>query len=407
MRKISTLMAMGSAAALIGPMTAAERARTRYMRGPDGHGGVAEAIRIHTKAVDDRLEQMGIKDRELNSRIEELEQKMDRQLGRGGWDAEQTWGEQFVAAEEVKSFADDRHRRPGRVRMELKTTITTGTTSGGPVGPQAYRDGVVGMPQRALRVRDLLPVVSIETGSYEYPKQTTRTNNAAPVAEAALKPESAYGWTMQSGTPKVIAHWVPASVQILDDAKQLGGLIDTELRYGLAVAEDRQLLNGDGTGENLTGLVTFATAYSAPIVIQNATLMDQVGLGILQATLADFNPNGIVLHPSDWMKMKMLKDAAGGYLIGDPVTGASGGNGSMIPMLHGLPIALTTSMTAGKFLVGDFAAAATIYDRWQPRVEVSTEHADFFTRTLVAVRAEERLGLAIKQAGALIYGTFA
>ncbi len=40
------------------------------------------------------------------------------------------------------------------------------------------------------------------------------------------------------------------------------------------------------------------------------------------------------------------------------------------------------------------------------RVEVSTEHADFFTRNLVAVRCEERIALAIKQAGALIYGDF-
>jgi HK97 family phage major capsid protein len=63
-------------------------------------------------------------------------------------------------------------------------------------------------------------------------------------------------------------------------------------------------------------------------------------------------------------------------------------------------------MTIDKFLVGNFQAAATLYDRWAPRVEVSTEHADFFVRNLVAVLAEERIGTAVKQAKALTYGDF-
>jgi HK97 family phage major capsid protein len=63
-------------------------------------------------------------------------------------------------------------------------------------------------------------------------------------------------------------------------------------------------------------------------------------------------------------------------------------------------------MAVDKFLVGDFQRAATLYDRWTPRVEVSTEHADFFTRNLVAILAEQRLALAVKQAAALTYGDF-
>jgi HK97 family phage major capsid protein len=90
--------------------------------------------------------------------------------------------------------------------MEVKTTMTTGTTSGGLVGGQPYRDGILGMPTRPLRVRNLLPTVQISTGSVEYPKQTTRTNAANTVPETTLKPESAYGFTMQTAVPKVIAH---------------------------------------------------------------------------------------------------------------------------------------------------------------------------------------------------------
>ncbi|MDO9442425.1 MAG: phage major capsid protein, partial [Beijerinckiaceae bacterium] len=289
---------------------------------------------------------------------------------------------------------------PSRFRMDVKATITTGSTSGGPVAGQAYHDDIVGLPTRTLHVRDLLPKVQISTGAVEYPKQTTRTNNAAPAAETTAKAESAYGWTMQTVVPRVIAHWVPASRQILEDAPQLRDIIDTELRYGLQLREDAQLLAGDGTGENLSGLITNATAYSAPFdPAGTETMIDQIALAMLQTTLADYTPTGIVMHPSDWIRIRLLKDGDGKYLLGDP-------GAAVPPVLFGLPVVPTTSMTIDKFLVGDFQRAATLYDRWSPRVEVSTEHADFFIKNMVAILAEERLALAVKQALALTYGDF-
>lgn len=328
--------------------------------------------------------------------VTELEQKSAR--GGGGEGAAASWGEQFANADGVKSFNDERSR-PSRFRMEVKTTITTGATSGGPTGGQAYRDQVNSTAQRRMQVRDLLPVIGISTGSVEVPQQTLRTNAADMVAEAALKPESAYGWTLATVMPKVIAHWVPASRQILDDAPQLKGLIDTELLYGLALKEEQQLLYGSGTGENLTGMVTAATPYAAPSGLTAGNMLDQIALGILQNSLAEEPADGIVLHPSDWMRMRLLKDTQGKYLLGDP--------GANVPaVLFGLPVVPTQAMQVDKFLVGNFQRAATIYDRWTPRVEVSTEHADFFTRNLVAILCEERIAQAIKNPLALTYGDF-
>lgn len=331
----------------------------------------------------------------------DLEQKMARGGGGGGGGGFDTPGAEFVEhMAELKDISSaSMHGRRQSFSIETKATLTTSASSVGALSPQPYRDGVLMLPQRQLRVRSLIPTIAITTGSVEYPKQTTRTNNAAPVPEAQLKPESAYNFTMQSLTPKVIAHWIPASRQILEDAPQLRGLIDSELIYGLALREDAQLLLGDGTGENLSGLVTNSTAYSAPITIAGGTMLDQVALAMLQASLADFTPTGIIMHPSDWMRIRLLKDADGKYLLGNP-------GDQVDPRLFGLPVVATTSMTIDKFLVGDFNAAATLYDRWNPRIEVATEHADFFVRNMVAILCEERIALAVKQAGALIYGDF-
>lgn len=362
-----------------------------------------DIFKEHADAVEERLEKLVGKDEfaEIKARLDDLEQKEARPRGSGDGFEAKSWGQQVVESDELKEFAEfsARRIRPGRVGFELKTTITTGSTSGGSLGGP-YRDQPTTMPQQRLRVRDLLPKVRITTGSVEFPKQTTRTNAANTVAEAAAKPESAYAFELETATPKVIAHWVPASRQILEDVPQLQGIIDSELRYGLALKEDAQLLAGDGTGENLDGLITNATAYSAPFdPAGTETMIDMVALGLLQAALANFNPSGVVVHSSDWMRMRLLKDADGKYILGDP--------GAQIePRLFGKPVVDTPSMTIDKFLVGDFQAAATIYDRWEPRVEISTEHADYFVKNLVAILAEQRLALAVKQPGALIYGDF-
>lgn len=334
----------------------------------------------------------------LKAEVQQMAQKMARPTG--GGDQPQTMGEQFVANEqELKSFANYRVRA-GRVSMEVKATVTTAADSAGALG-QPRRDIVNSLPTRRLAVRDLLPSIRVTTGSVEYAQQTTRTNNAAPVAEAATKPESAYAWELETVPMRVIAHWIPASRQVLDDLPQLRGLIDTELMYGLKLIEDTQLLTGSGSGQNLSGLITNATAFSNPLATSNPTpnSIDMIGLAILQNAIALYEADGIVVNPADWMRMRLLKDTDGNYLLGAPGAAVS-------KVLFGLPVVDTLGMQVDKFLVGAFQAAATLYDRWDARIEVSTEHADFFVRNMVAILCEERLGLAVKNPLALTYGDF-
>jgi HK97 family phage major capsid protein len=366
----------------------------------ENHSAVTAALTKaaqRTDAADTKAAEALSKAGELAIEFRELQQKLAGVSGGGRPLAQKSWGEQFIEAPELKEFAADT-MRPRRLRLDMKTTITTGSTSGGPLTPPA-RDTVNPMPRRRLVVRDLLNVIGVGGASVEYPRQTGRTNNAAPVAEGDAKPESAYAFELVSVPLRVIAHWVPASRQVVEDSTQLRDIINSELLYGLSLAEETQLLLGSGSGQNLTGLVPNATAYSAPFSITSPTMIDVLGLAILQSSLADFPPDGIVIHPSDWARIRLEKDSEGNYIMGPP-------GQDVAPMLFGLPVVATPAMTVDKFLVGNFAAAATLYDRWTPRVEVSTEHSDFFVRNLVAILAEERIAVAIKRAAAVTFGDF-
>lgn len=348
--------------------------------------------------TDETLKRIGQTDTKLDAITEELstfEQKMARAAG-GVAEPAPSWGREVVETmgDQIKALSETNQ---GRVGLNVKATLTTGIASGGAIDVPT-RDATVGLPQQRLTVRNLLDVISISTGSVEYASQTTRPTAAGMVAEGLAKPESAIDWELKTTSSKVIAHWIKASRQILEDAPQLRDLIDSELRYGLALKEEEQLLSGDGTGANLLGMIPEATAYADPLSLASPNMIDMIGTAVLQSALADFPATGIVIHPADWWRMRLLKDSDGKYILGDP-------QAVIQPSLFGLPVVATKSMTVDKFLVGDFRSAGTLYDRWAPRVEVGYVNDDF-TRNLVTVLAEERVAFAVKQGEALTYGDF-
>jgi HK97 family phage major capsid protein len=180
----------------------------------------------------------------------------------------------------------------------------------------------------------------------------------------------------------------------------LQSYIDGRLRYGLKLVEEDQLLNGGGTGTDLNGIYTQATASTANLAVVSApTKIDVIRVAMLQAALAEFPPNGVVLHPTDWAGIELTKDTAGAYIIGNPQDSAQ-------PRLWGLPVVATQAMTLDKFLVGAFGMGAQIFDRQDANVAISTEDASNFRQNLVTILAEERLALAVYRPEAFVKGDF-
>lgn len=339
----------------------------------------------------------------LQARLTNTEQVLAKieANGAGGDVQHLSLGRQFVNAEGYKEFASKTTPR-GRVDLTVKAAITSLTTdadgSAGDLVQRTRGPGIIAPPERRMTVRDLITPGTMDGSVHEYVKETGFTNNAGMVSETAKKPESTIKFDLVSTTAKVIAHFVKASRQILDDASMLASYIDGRLRYGLAYKEELQLLNGDGNGQNLLGIIPQASPYSAPFDPQGTeTIIDVVRLAMLQALLAEYPSTGIVMHPSDWARIELLKDTTGRYIIGNP-------QGTISPTLWGLPVVATQAITVDKFLVGAFKMGAQVFDRWQARVEVSTENEDDFVKNMVTILAEERLALAVYRPEAFVYG---
>lgn len=373
---------------------------------PNEGGGMSyddllKAFEKRDQALIEKMAAIDLKTKSNDAALSHIEQRLIRGDGGLGPAEVKSIGSQFIENDRVKAFLEH-EPSSGRVDMRVKATLTTATTdAAGSVGAGAnpnYRDDLVLLRRRRLRVRNLLPVINVDSGSVEYASQKGRTDGAAMVAEGAAKPQSDIQFELKTTPTRVIAHHIKASKQVLSDFPQLAGLIDTELLDGVALQEEAQLLSGDATGQNLYGMIPQATAYAAPISIADMNYIDAIGMALLQVSLSYYEGDGVIMHPADWLRIRLLKDNEGRYIFGPP-------NQPVEPRIFGVPVVPTPAMTLNKFLVGQFQVAGKIYDRWDARVETGYVNDDF-TRNMVTILGEERLAFAVKEPGALVYGDF-
>jgi HK97 family phage major capsid protein len=284
----------------------------------------------------------------------------------------------------------------------VKTLITGASdTSGGAFVEPDYRGLQVGLDlfQRPLTMRSLITNGTTESDTVEYVRVTGTTNNAAPVAEATAtagasgtKPESGLALAKVQEPVRTIAHWIPATTRALADAGQIRTLIDAFLRYGLEEELEDQMVNGDGTGENFTGIAnvsgTQAQAWDTNILTtlrKAKTKVRVVGRSIATAYL---------LNPADWETIDLLQDNEARYYFGGPLRQGT-------PTVWGLPVVECEAVPAGTGYVGDWRKAV-LWDREQAAITVSNSHADFFIRNMVAILAEMRAAFGVLQPSAFV-----
>jgi HK97 family phage major capsid protein len=288
----------------------------------------------------------------------------------------------------------------------LKTAIMNATLDANqPLVAPDRRTGIVFAPQRRLTIRNLFPNLPTSSNLVEFTSELSYTNNAGPQGggsspvetEGQLKNESGMAFALSSAKVSTIAHWIPASRQILSDAPQLQAHVENRLLYGLKLKEEDEFLNGAGTNGDLSGLIVNATAFNRGST--GLTSLDAVALGLAQLIGSEYEPSGIVLNPADWWSSKFMlaKNSYGEYLLGNP--------GSMAePRLWGLPVVVTNSMPSGNFLVLDAPRVGFIADREEASVRIFEQHADYAVRNLVAILCEERVTIVVQLGAAMIYG---
>lgn len=360
-----------------------------------------------------------------------------------------TLGEMFTASEDFQEF-----RKSGGFTMrnpweiEIKDMAAMGTYglqtkdvfSGGlqdGINPRGFGsiqfDPVVPRAQRASRVRSLFPVAGTSANLIDYfrilgfAEGADGRGNAKTVSERTradgsmipegdnfrlganqagdvfgVKPKSNLRFDSKQAPVRTIAHWEAAHRNVLADEPQLQATINNELLYGLALTEDDQILNGDGEGENLLGVLN---TEGIQTYLQSSNPGDRKSDALRRAAtlcvIANYPGTGFVLHPFDWEDIELQKaDGDGQYML---VTNVAVGATTTV---WRQPVVETPAMPERTFLTGAFGIGAQLYDRQVASIRIAEQHSDFFVRNAIAILAEERLALAVKRPESFVKGSF-
>jgi len=354
-----------------------------------------------------QIESSGTISKQLQDDLIKINEEMTK-TGQRLFDLEQKFSSSPDNPGEKKSFseraAEDlvKSWNGSKGNFEAKTfnkSLGSSAASAGALIQPMQVPGIIVPGLRRLTIRDLLAQGRISSNSLEYVREELFTNNAASVAEKALKPESDITFSKQTANVKTIAHWIQASRQVMDDAPMLESYVNNRLLFGLALEEERQLLNGDGSGDDLEGINHVATAYDTALNATGDTRADIIAHAIFQVTESEFSASGIILNPRDWHSIALLKDSQGRYIFGGPQAFTSN-------VMWGLPVVPTRAQAQGTFTVGGFDMASQVWDRMDATIEVSREDRDNFVKNMLTILCEERLALAHYRPTALIKGTF-
>jgi HK97 family phage major capsid protein len=302
--------------------------------------------------------------------------------------SEKSIADYFLESKAFKERAKGTTERM-KVEMEEASFKTTMTTAAGMAPDQVKRNGLlVFSDQRRPVVADLIPSSPTTETSTRYVEESVFTNNAAPVAENTVKPESALQYIDKTVPIEAIAHWLPVTNQQLDDVAGIRSLINNRLTLMLELAEEEQLLRGNGTSPQLQGFYT-----KTGVQTQNKGT-DNVPDACYKAMtkvrwVAYSNPTGWIFHPNDWQTLRLLRTSTDMYIWGNP------NDPSTLERLWGAPVVVTNAATETVPMTGDWRLWAHISRKMGLRIDVTDSHADFFIYNKQAIRLEERLSLEI------------
>lgn len=332
--------------------------------------------------------------------------------------ANMSLGQQFVASETYRrlvesgalntrgaSFRTDPvvafAPRGLQMRAAASDVIHTGDGGSSP-GPALRLPGVYEYGRPPLGVRDLFVNDTLGNDSVEYVAQTARDAAASPLTveqsssatdAAGLKKQSSIAWQVQTAYAEIIATWFAITRKALGQSDTVRSFIDNQGRLILALEEEEQLINGNGTRPNLSGLLDQSARLTLDVASTVADNLDGIRRAkrLVKSGLSRLGANWLLVNPEDSEGFDLLKDDFGQYRGGNPIGGGFAEDQLPIWRLRRVE---SEGIAAGTAIVGA-RAAATVFQRRPLTVLTADQHSDFFVRNLVVILFEEELAFPV------------
>jgi HK97 family phage major capsid protein len=252
-------------------------------------------------------------------------------------------------------------------------------------------DPIVDRIKRPIRRVQEIANVGTTTSKYVVYIQQTTASTSSFILEAGAKAQGQVQYQEVSVEVKKVAATLKVSKEMLTDLAFMQSEVNYDLMESVEQSIDNALLNGNGVGANLDGVINQSTAWSAGTfagTITNANVSDVIRVGKAQIEASNFTPTHVILNPEDVAKIQLTKTAQGEYTY--PIfmdqTGAMN--------LAGMVVVSSANMTADNFVIGDFSRFNV---RYREALNMSIGYVnDDFQRNMVTILCEARLVSYIK-----------
>jgi HK97 family phage major capsid protein len=289
--------------------------------------------------------------------------------------------------------------------FEVKADMTVAADFTGEVIPADRVAGYKFDPTRSTHIRNLIPQGSTSSDVVRFVKESGYSNGAATAAEGATIGQSDFDMTASDANVRKIATYFRISEEMLADTPQLTSYLSARAPEKLLSVEDTQILSGNGTAPNLSGIITDAADFDTTSggafyqSVEAANEFDVLIAALNQLALSNYDADYIMLHPTDFHKILLLKDSNNSYLKDQVYAGLQ-------PAFMGVPVVVNTAITAGTFLCGNFGVGTQLWVRDNVGVEFFREDGTNVRDGFVTVRVSERIALTNYLPNAFVNGTF-
>ena len=260
----------------------------------------------------------------------------------------------------------------------LKATLTTST---GPFTGIDKYPSVIQLGQQMLTIADLYSQGTTSLPTVRYIQEDSFTNAAAMVAEDGTKPEFTWDLSEVDAVVRKVAGITKASDESLKDFPMLRTYIDDRLPFAIRQREELQLISGDGTGQNLLGILNVVGILTQAFDTNNINTLYKAITKVRSQGF--FEPDAVVIHPDNWAAIRLLQTTTGEYEFGHPAIAGP-------ETIFGKRVVITANCPAGTAVVGAFKIGGTIVYREGLRVEATNTDQDDFVKNRITIRAEQR-----------------
>lgn len=321
--------------------------------------------------------------------------------------------EQLKAQAKALEVLKDRKGESIPLVIKSAGTMSTGNvtavgTNGLSMLLNQFEAGITPIPRSQPFFADLLPSSPTSGNTISYAEMKNPDGGAGMTSEGGAKTQADFDLVEAKTNVRKITSYIKTSKEALDDIPALAGEINNELITLIKLKKDSQLLSGDGTGQNLSGILTIAQTFTGGSLAGTITApnnYDVLAAAITEIATAEvvsgepagFMANYIVLNPVDVANMKLTKDLNNNYIFPVTLQGSS---------VMEVPVVSNARMTVGSFLVMD-STKANVRIREDINLSIGYENDDF-TKNLITILAEMRLASYVKSqhVKAFVTGTF-